>query len=147
MYVPFGKSVGDVTFQFSLRHHFWPRLKKTMEHNRWYPTATFREYDDIQQQHSGNMMTSNSDIQGMWWHPTATFRECDDIQQQHSGNMMISNSNIQGMWWHPTATFRECDDIQQQHSGNMMTSNSNIQGIWWHPIANIQDIHVWWHVT
>ena len=34
MYVPFGKSVGDVTFRFSLRHHFWPRLKKTMEHNQ-----------------------------------------------------------------------------------------------------------------
>ena len=33
MYVPFGKSVGDVTFRFSLRHHFWPRMKKTMEHN------------------------------------------------------------------------------------------------------------------
>ena len=34
MYVPFGKSVGDVTFRFSLRHHFWPRLKKTKEHNQ-----------------------------------------------------------------------------------------------------------------
>ena len=33
MYVPFSKSVDDVTFRFSLRHHFWPRLKKTMEHN------------------------------------------------------------------------------------------------------------------
>ena len=27
-YVPFGKSVDDVTFRFSLRHHFLPRLKK-----------------------------------------------------------------------------------------------------------------------
>ena len=33
MYVPFCKTVDDVTFQFSLRHHFWPRLKKTVEHN------------------------------------------------------------------------------------------------------------------
>ena len=33
MYVPFGKSVDDVTFQLSLRHFFCPRLKKTMEHN------------------------------------------------------------------------------------------------------------------
>ena len=33
MYVPFGKSVDDITIRFSLRHHFWPRLKKTMEHN------------------------------------------------------------------------------------------------------------------
>ena len=33
MYVPFGKSVDDVTFGLSLRHLFCPRLKKTMEHN------------------------------------------------------------------------------------------------------------------
>ena len=33
MYVPFGKSVDDVTFRLSLRHLFCPRLKKTMEHN------------------------------------------------------------------------------------------------------------------
>ena len=33
MYVPFGKSVDDVTFRLSLRHIFCPRLKKTMEHN------------------------------------------------------------------------------------------------------------------
>ena len=39
MYVPFGKSVGDVTFRSSLRPHFWPRLKKTMEHNPWLHTV------------------------------------------------------------------------------------------------------------
>ena len=33
MYVPFGKSVDDVTFRLSLRHLFCPRLKKTKEHN------------------------------------------------------------------------------------------------------------------
>ena len=33
MYVPFCKTIDDVTFQFSLRHHFWQRLKKTSEHN------------------------------------------------------------------------------------------------------------------
>ena len=33
MYVPFGKSVDDVTFRLSLRQLFLPRLKKTMEHN------------------------------------------------------------------------------------------------------------------
>ena len=33
MYVPFGKSVDDVTFRLSLRQLFCPRLKKTMEHN------------------------------------------------------------------------------------------------------------------
>ena len=33
MYVPFGKSVDDVTFRLSLRHLFCPQLKKTMEHN------------------------------------------------------------------------------------------------------------------
>ena len=33
MYVPFGKSVDDVTFRLSLRHLFCPRLNKTMEYN------------------------------------------------------------------------------------------------------------------
>ena len=33
MYVPFGKSVDDVTFLLNLRHFFCPWLKKTMEHN------------------------------------------------------------------------------------------------------------------
>ena len=33
MYVPFGKSVDDVTFRLSLHQLFCPRLKKTMEHN------------------------------------------------------------------------------------------------------------------
>ena len=35
MYVPFCKTihVDDVTFRFSLHHHFWPGLKKTVEHN------------------------------------------------------------------------------------------------------------------
>ena len=33
MYVPFGKSVDDVTFRLSLRQLFLTRLKKTMEHN------------------------------------------------------------------------------------------------------------------
>ena len=33
MYVPFCKTIDDVTFQLSLRHHFWPRLKETVEHN------------------------------------------------------------------------------------------------------------------
>ena len=33
MYVPFCKSVDDVTIRLSLRHDFWPPLKKTMEHN------------------------------------------------------------------------------------------------------------------
>ena len=33
MYVPFGKSVDDVTFRLSLRQLFCPRLKKTMLHN------------------------------------------------------------------------------------------------------------------
>ena len=36
MYVPFCKTIDDVTFQLSLRHHFWPRLKKTGEHNFEY---------------------------------------------------------------------------------------------------------------
>ena len=35
MYVPFGKSVDDVTFLSSLRHLFCPRLKNTIEHNLW----------------------------------------------------------------------------------------------------------------
>ena len=34
MYVPFGKSVDDVTFRLSLRQLFLTRLKKTMEHNQ-----------------------------------------------------------------------------------------------------------------
>ena len=33
MYVPFCKSADDVTIRLSLRHHFLPRLKKTLEHN------------------------------------------------------------------------------------------------------------------
>ena len=33
MYVPFCKTIDDVTFRFSLRPHFWPRLKKTGERN------------------------------------------------------------------------------------------------------------------
>ena len=35
MYVPFCKTIDDVTFRFSLHHHFWPWLKKTVEHNRF----------------------------------------------------------------------------------------------------------------
>ena len=27
MYVPFCKTIHDITFQLSLRHHFWPQLK------------------------------------------------------------------------------------------------------------------------
>ena len=34
MYVPFGKSVDDVTFRLSLHQFFCPRLKKAMEHNQ-----------------------------------------------------------------------------------------------------------------
>ena len=33
IYVPFCKSVDDVTIRLSLRHHFLPGLKITMEHN------------------------------------------------------------------------------------------------------------------
>ena len=33
MYVPFGKSVDDVTFRLSLRHLLCPQLKNSMEHN------------------------------------------------------------------------------------------------------------------
>ena len=48
MYVPFGKSVGDVTFRFSLRHHFLPRLKKTMEHNLRSTNTAVLEVDSNQ---------------------------------------------------------------------------------------------------
>ena len=36
MYVLFCKSADDVTIRLSLRHHFWPRLKKTLEHNLYH---------------------------------------------------------------------------------------------------------------
>ena len=57
MYVPFGKSVGDVTFRFSLRHHFWPRLKKTMEHN-----LTYKYLDDLLLINNKNIKNYRSDV-------------------------------------------------------------------------------------
>ena len=43
MYVPFRKTIDDVTFQLSLRHHFWPRLKKTGEHNHIRNNRLYRK--------------------------------------------------------------------------------------------------------
>ena len=36
IYVPFCKSVGDVTFWLSWCHHFWPWLRKTSENKQWF---------------------------------------------------------------------------------------------------------------
>ena len=49
-YVPFCKTIDDVTFQLSLRHHFWPRLKKTSEHNLgvfYVPSLPRHGYRDV----------------------------------------------------------------------------------------------------